>query len=132
MYYDPSGRSMEYVNGEPETVDTPAGQVGNKGGTGFKGDSETDIPDYKKENRVPLDKETVLNGKEYQKTGKKVKGAQVYKSGDQYYYRDTFHTGESAHIEVFDKRGNHLGEADPMTGILKPETADPTKTINVK
>ena len=42
-----------------------------------------------------------------------MKGAQVYKKGDQYYYRDTYHRGESSHLEVFDKRGNHLGEADP-------------------
>lgn len=97
-----------------------------------EGNAETDIPNYIKENRVPLDKETVLKGQDYQKTGKKIKGAQIYKKGNQYYYRDTFHIGESAHLEVFDKRGKHLGEADPLTGILKPGTADPTKMIDVK
>ena len=99
---------------------------------GNGGESESEIPDYKKDNRVPLDKETVLRGKDYKKTGKKIKGAQVYKKGDQYYYRDTFHTGEAAHLEVFDKRGHHLGEADPLTVIIKPNTADPTKSINIK
>ncbi len=89
-------------------------------------------PDYIKDNRVPLDKETALSGKEYQKTNIKVKGAQVYKNGDKYYYRDTFHTGEASHLEVFDKRGNHIGEANPQTGELIPGTADPTKKINVK
>ena len=74
-----------------------------------------------------MDKETVVIGKEYQKIGKKVKGAQVYKKGNQYYYRDTFHVGESAHLEVFDKKGHHLGEADPLTGKLLPGTADPKK-----
>ena len=103
-----------------------------EGDKASKRESEADVPDYKKENRVPLDKETVLKGKEYQKTGKKVKGAQVYKKGNQYYYRDTFHTGESAHLEVFDKRGYHLGEADPLTGALRPGTADATKAINIK
>lgn len=57
---------------------------------------------------------------------------EIYKKGDRYYYRDTFHTGESAHLEVFDKRGNHLGEADPITGILRPGTADSSKSINVQ
>lgn len=33
---------------------------------------------------------------------------------------------------MFDKRGNHLGEADPITGILRPGTADPSKSINVQ
>ncbi|WP_264850250.1 peptidoglycan-binding protein [Clostridium omnivorum] len=89
-------------------------------------------PDYIKDNRVPIDKETVLSSKDYIKTNIKVKGAQVYKKGDNYYYRDTFHTGEASHLEVFDKRGNHIGEANPQTGELIPGTADPTKKINVK
>ncbi len=59
-------------------------------------------------------------------------GAQVYKSGDKYYYRDTFHTGDAAHLEVFDKKGHHIGEADPITGVIKPGTADSTKRINLK
>ncbi|WP_253199041.1 hypothetical protein [Clostridium gasigenes] len=92
----------------------------------------TQVLDYVKDNRVPLDKETALGGKEYNKTNIKVKGAQAYKNGDKYYYRDTFHTGEASHLEVFDKRGNHIGEANPQTGELIPGTADPTKKINVK
>ena len=92
----------------------------------------TEVPDYIKDNRVPIDKETILRKKEYQKTNIKVKGAQVYKNGDKYYYRDTFHTGEAAHLEVFDKNGNHIGEANPQTGELIPGTADATKKINIK
>ena len=61
-----------------------------------------------------------------------MKGAQVYKKGDHYYYRDTYHRGESSHLEVFDKRGNHLGEADPSTGIIRPGTADPSKRLNLQ
>ncbi|WP_242951441.1 hypothetical protein [Clostridium kluyveri] len=99
-------------------------------GEGNKGPGKA--PDYIKDNRVPLDKETVLSSKDYKKTNIKVKGAQVYKNGDNYYYRDTFHTGEASHLEVFDKRGNHIGEANPQTGELIPETVDSTKKINVK
>ncbi|CDG36446.1 Hedgehog/intein hint domain protein [Acetivibrio thermocellus BC1] len=110
--------------------------VGNNGilvhNANYSKGMSSNIPDYIKDNRVPLDKETVLNSKEYQKTNIKVKGAQVYKKGDKYYYRDTFHTGEAAHLEVFDKRGNHIGEANPLTGELIPGTADPMKKIKIK
>ncbi|MEE1431834.1 MAG: RHS repeat-associated core domain-containing protein, partial [Clostridia bacterium] len=90
------------------------------------------VPDYVKENRVPRDKETVLNTSQYIKTGKTYKDAAIYKKGDKYYYRDTFHKGEAAHLEVFDKRGKHLGEADIGTGKIKEGTADPKKTISLK
>ena len=49
---------------------------------------------------------------------KSTASSQVYKKGDKYYYRDIFHKGEVAHLEVFDKKGKHLGEADPITGEL--------------
>lgn len=61
-----------------------------------------------------------------------VKGVRVYKKGNQYYYRDTFHVGEAAHLEVFDERGRHLGEANPLTGEIIPGTMDTTKRINMK
>ena len=90
-------------------------------------------PDFIKNNRVPIDKETALGNGTYTKTKiSPVKGAQVYKKGDNYYHRDTFHKGEGSHIEVYDKRGNHLGEADVLTGELIPGTRDPNKSINVK
>jgi len=41
----------------------------------------SNIPDYIKDNRVPLDKETVLNSKEYQKTNIKVKVLKFTKKG---------------------------------------------------
>ena len=81
---------------------------------------------------MPRDKETVLNTSQYIKTGKTYKDAAIYKKGDKYYYRDTFHKGEAAHLEVFDKRGKHLGEADIGTGKIKEGTADPKKTISLK
>lgn len=89
---------------------------------------------YVEEKRVPMDKETVLSDKtQYSKTSARVKGANVYKGKDgNYYYRDTFHTGESAHLEVFNKQGVHLGEADPLTGKISPGTADSSKTLKIK
>ena len=89
---------------------------------------------YVDEKRVPQDKETILSDKsKYTKTNFRVKGASVYKGKDgNYYYRDTFHTGESAHLEVFNKKGIHLGEADPITGEIIPGTADPSKTLKIK
>ena len=41
-------------------------------------------------------------------------------------------TGESAHVEVFDKTGRHLGEANPTTGEIEPGSADPSKTLKVR
>ena len=89
---------------------------------------------YINEKRVPQDKETVLSDKsKYAKTSLRVKGAAVYKGKDgNYYYRDTFHTGESAHLEVFNRQGVHLGEANPITGEIIPGTADPSKTLKIK
>ena len=89
---------------------------------------------YVDEKRVPMDKETVLSDKSlYSKTSNRVKGASVYKGKDgNYYYRDTFHTGESAHLEVFNKQGVHLGEANPLTGKISPGTADPSKSFKMK
>ena len=88
--------------------------------------------DYITDNRVPMDNETILGSGTFQKTKMRVKGAVVYKKGNRYYYRDTFHTGKSAHLEVFDKSGNHLGEADPKTGELRPGTADSSKKLNIR
>nr|WP_286118981.1 polymorphic toxin-type HINT domain-containing protein [Thermoactinomyces sp. DSM 45891] len=88
-------------------------------------------PAWVADNRIPLDKETALSSLKKTKIPP-VKGAQVYKDGDRYLHRDTFHKGPGAHLEVYDKRGRHLGEADPTTGELISGTIDPTKRINVK
>ena len=94
--------------------------------------SEEGTPDYVRDNRVPQDRETVLSGDDYQRTNYRNKGAQVYEKDGRYYCRDTFHKGESAHLEVFDRFGRHLGEADPLTGELIPGTADPSKILNLR
>jgi len=129
--------------------------MGKKSGTGAKGgkkpslgdiraakkkenkeealqENEEEQPDYVKQDRIPQDRETFLAGEEYQRTRRREKGAVVYKKGDCYYYRDTFHRGKRAHVEVFDGRGRHLGEANPVTGIIAPRSIDPSKTINLK
>ena len=93
-----------------------------------KGDGGAETA-WERDNRVPQDNETVLKNGEYKATNKRVKGAKVYEKDGKYYHRDTLHKGKASHLEVYNKRGNHLGEADPKTGILKPGTADPTKTL---
>lgn len=89
--------------------------------------------DYVKENRVPRDRETFLNDESVYKPttyqGPKG-GGKIYKDQKgKMYYRDTFHKGKGAHIEVFDKYGNHIGEADPLTGVIKAGSADPGKKL---
>ncbi len=86
---------------------------------------------YIKENRVPKDNETFLIDSSFTRTKVEIKGAKVYKYQERYYYRDTLHEGKAAHIEVFDSTGKkHLGEADPITGILDTTKADPNKKID--
>lgn len=56
-----------------------------------------------------------------------VKGAKVYQECDTeyYWYKDTFHHN---HYEVFDRNGNHLGEAN-LSGDLDTSKADPNKKL---
>ncbi|WP_446499811.1 RHS repeat-associated core domain-containing protein [Listeria cossartiae] len=90
-------------------------------------ESKADISPWIKDNRVPLDKETILAT--FKKTKNRVKGATVYEKSGKFYHRDTLHKGGRAHLEVYDKKGKHLGEADPVTGEIIPNTADPTKRL---
>ncbi|UOY87274.1 ribonuclease YeeF family protein [Bacillus glycinifermentans] len=86
---------------------------------------------YVKEKRVPQDHETFLSGDDFKRTKIRVKGATVYEKDGLYYYRDTLHVGEAAHVEVFDHTGRkHLGEADPISGVLDESKADATKSIS--
>ena len=86
---------------------------------------------YIRENRLPKDSETILSDGTFEKIGKvEPHGAQVYKKDNKYYYRDTLHYGKKAHLEVFDRRGNHLGEADPLTGKIKPHSVDSKKKLS--
>ena len=60
-----------------------------------------------------------------------VKGARVYEKDGYYYHRDTLHKGDSAHLEVYDKRGKHKGKANIYTGELIPNTRDENKRLNI-
>ena len=88
--------------------------------------------DFIKNNRTPLDNETILKSKKFVKTKiPTVKGAIVYKKENKYYHRDTFHIGKAAHLEAYDIRGEHIGEADAITGELIPNTIDKTKKLHL-
>lgn len=86
-------------------------------------------PDFIKYNRVPIDRETILRSGGFQKTNTEVKGARVYKKDGKFYHRDTLHKGEGAHLEVYNKNGQHIGIADPLTGELIPDTAIKGRTL---
>lgn len=95
---------------------------------------------YSPTSRVaPLDFQTVLlkEPDRFWKTGRlwHVAGRDrnIYREVEtgNYYYVDEGHFGQSAHLEVFDSEGRHLGEADIVAGILNPGTRDPGKTIKL-
>jgi hypothetical protein len=85
--------------------------------------------EWEKDNRVPKDNETILGEKDFKRTKKKVKGAVVYEKDGKFYHRDTLHKGKGSHLEVYDKLGNHLGEADSVTGEIIPGTRDKNKKL---
>jgi len=92
----------------------------------------TAIPEFIRDNRVPIDKETILSCSSFEKTKiTPVKGAQIYKKNQQFYHRDTLHKGKGAHLEVYNKNGKHLGEADPISGKLIQNTQDKTKHLTL-
>lgn len=83
--------------------------------------------------RVPQDSQTILSDRSlFDRTGKCYRDhSQIYRHRvtKHYYYRDTFHEGVDAHLEVFDKNGNHLGEADPITRVIREKSKDPKKKL---
>ena len=85
------------------------------------------VPAFVREDRVPNDSETILASKNFvrakYKGEGKIKGALLYLKDGCYYYRDTLHKDLAAELEVFNNNGDHLGTADVITGILKPNTA---------
>ena len=98
-------------------------------GSNYSGSSGSSR-EWEIDNRVPLDRETILGDKTFKKNSKKVKGASVCEKNGKQYHRDTLHKGKGSHLEVYDKSGRHLGEADPITGELKPNTADVKKKLS--
>jgi predicted double-glycine peptidase/predicted nucleic acid-binding Zn-ribbon protein len=91
------------------------------------------VPDYIISKRVPLDTETFLKNSDFQKTNYIQDGAAIYKDSSwKYYHRDTFHKGESAHIEVYNKLWSHIWVANPITWYINLSSAVPGRTINIK
>jgi hypothetical protein len=88
---------------------------------------------------APADFQTILvkDATRFRRTGRvrnvAGKDRRIYlevNSGNQFYV-DEGHPGHSAHLEVFDSNGRHLGEADIESGNLDPQKKDPSKTINM-
>jgi hypothetical protein len=99
---------------------------------GIKDCAGSVIPDFIKFDRVPRDSETILSTSGFIKTKvSRVKGAAIYKKGDRYYHRDTLHKGKGAHLEVYNSRGQHIGEAHPLNGELIPNTVNKTRKIDL-
>ena len=67
---------------------------------------------------VPTDAQTILADGTFNRTKMTYLGARIYEKDKKYYYRDTKHGGKGAHLEVFDRKGNHIGIADPLTGVI--------------
>jgi hypothetical protein len=81
----------------------------------------------------PVDEQTVLRDhRRFVRTNQVNGGRKVYKEvGTNYYwYADNLHFGQSAHLEVFDPDGIHLGEAD-IEGVLDETKKDPFKRLAV-
>jgi len=86
-----------------------------------------------KDLEVPRDKHTILkNDPSFQKTNYTNQKATVYKKDKYFYCRDQKHKSAGAHLEVFNKRGKHVGTANPLTGIIDFNKAVPGRTLNLK
>lgn len=83
--------------------------------------------------RPPDDCETVLRDiTRFHKTGQLQQGRRVHLEihTRHYWYVDHLHYGQASHLEVFDARGLHIGEAN-LEGVLDPGKRDREKTIDV-
>lgn len=81
----------------------------------------------------PKDEQTILrDSARFQKTSRTYQARCIYyeSSKNRYWYVDNFHFGKRAHIEVFDGRGLHVGEAD-LQGNIDTEKKDKEKTIDL-
>ncbi|MBD2482493.1 hypothetical protein H6G57_10755 [Planktothrix sp. FACHB-1365] len=80
----------------------------------------------------PTDEQTILREeKRFEKTSSYYQGRAMYREIDtgRYWYVDNLHCGKAAHLEVFNKAGHHLGEAD-LKGKIDKSKKDKDKTIN--
>lgn len=72
----------------------------------------------------PEDKQTILrDDSRFNRIKARFQGRRIYQelTTGRFWYADNEHTGGSAHLEVFDKRGKHIGEAG-LEGDLIPNT----------
>ena len=89
-------------------------------------------------NTAPKDYQTILEKAphRFQRTGRTQKVAgkyrRIYRENEtaRLFYVDEGHPGGSAHLEVFDSVGNHLGEASIVTGDIDYSKADAKKKIS--
>ncbi|MDD7290496.1 MAG: hypothetical protein PUG86_01580, partial [Veillonella caviae] len=81
---------------------------------------------------VPTDLQTILADGTFNRTQMTYLGARVYEKDKKYYYRDTKHGGKGAHLEVFDRKGNHIGIADPLTGVINKSGKVKGRKLNIK
>jgi hypothetical protein len=87
----------------------------------------------KSTNKPPTDEQTILSDDtQFEKTALICQGRNIYQelATHQYWYIDNLHYGKAAHLEVFDKIGKHIGEAD-LQGKIDYSKKDPNKTIRL-
>ncbi|MCK5719888.1 MAG: hypothetical protein KAH84_08090 [Thiomargarita sp.] len=85
-------------------------------------------------NLPPTDEQTILsNNTQFEKTSLICQGRNIYRelAIHRYWYIDNLHYGKAAHLEVFDKTGKHVGEAN-LLGNIDYSKKDSTKTISIK
>ena len=81
----------------------------------------------------PRDEQTILREtSRFKKTQLRCQSRIIYceLATERYWYIDNLHFGQAAHLEVFDKRGSHIGEAD-LQGKIDTSKQDKNKTINL-
>jgi len=84
-------------------------------------------------NKPPTDEQTILSDDaQFKKTALICQGRKIYQelAKHRYWYVDNLHYGKAAHLEVFDEKGKHIGEAD-LQGNIDYSKKDPKKTIDL-
>ncbi len=84
-------------------------------------------------NKPPKDEQSILiDNTQFEKTALICQGRSIYqeRATHRYWYVDNLHYGKAAHLEVFDKMGKHIGEAD-LQGNIDYSKKDSKKTISL-
>ena len=83
--------------------------------------------------KPPRDEQTLLRDTiRFRKTSFRYDGRFIYceLTTGRYWYVDNLHEGKAAYVEIFDKRGFHIGEAD-LQGNIDTAKKDKDKTIDL-